>query len=50
LAHAVVNSIHGEYFGEYDGKGGHGKVHDDFTERIEEMIIKSNDFSKFKSR
>ncbi|WNE40269.1 MAG: Ribonuclease Y [Mycoplasmataceae bacterium] len=49
LAHAVVNSVYGEYFGEYDGKGGHGKVHDDFTERIEKMIRKSNDFSKFKS-
>ncbi|MDR1670871.1 MAG: hypothetical protein LBR43_04090 [Spiroplasmataceae bacterium] len=47
IAHAVVSSLHGEYLGEYDGEGGHGKIHDDFTERVEKMIRGEPEFLEF---
>jgi hypothetical protein len=47
LAHAVVNSIQSSYEGEK--KGGHGKLHDEITERMEEMIRKSSEFSEFET-
>jgi hypothetical protein len=39
--------LHGEYLGEYDGEGGHGKIHDDFTERVEKMIRGEPEFLEF---